>query len=341
MNTLCKGKIKRIIWSPLLIIITCLFCLAPGAMAAPREIEDFQGATPNGGVWTGTITDEQVADPDPATTPQSCSITGDGAVQIDWAAKNQDWTTAGADHDIGFFVYGNNGLQTINIDIVEGDNPTLLLKVPETWSLSSPITVNWIGWKYFRYDIASDFSSVGGDGSWNPDYDATPVTGNDGVSQVKFTIGNNVGNKIYIDEIYVSLDGSALTLDGWPCKIFPVGDVEDNSIDITIDWPPPTVSAVFDWDPTTNSTIRIVNESSVTNCLNITANNRYSASVGGLYGIFATPDTPIGDGTYTIFIVPCDGTSRGEAEVVRFKVDNAALILSTDIETKHSGTRMY
>ena len=109
MNTLCRGKSKRIILFPFLIIITCLFCLAPGAMANIREIDDFQGATPNGGAWTGaTITNGQVADPDPATTPQSCSITGNGVVQIDWAAPGQDWTLASANHDIGFFVYGDN-----------------------------------------------------------------------------------------------------------------------------------------------------------------------------------------------------------------------------------------
>lgn len=346
MDTLCKREFKRIIWSPFLIIITCLFCITPGVMASISEIDDFNGAAgPPSGTWSTTATIDvdsqtQVADP-AAGTDESCSITGNGDVQIDWVAPGKDWTTPpNTYNDIGFFVYGTNGGQTIDIDIVEGDNVAAAM-VDETWSLSSTITVNWTGWKHFRYSFTSDFGKTGvtGDNTWNPDVNVSApqdtTVDYDGVKQIKFTIGNNVGNTIYIDEIYVSLDGSTFTV----YQTFPIDDVEDNSVDAIVDWPPSTVSAVFDWNPTTDSTIRLVNESAVTNCLNSNI-ELYSASVDNFYGIFATPDTPLSAGTYTIFIVPKNGTTaRGVAQVVRFTVSDTAG--TPNIETKHSGTRMY
>lgn len=326
------------------IITIFSLCIISETLAAITEIDDFDGAGgPPSGTWSSTATidrDSQtrVADPAVAATAESCSITNDGDVQIDWAAPGENWA---AYTDIAFFVYGANGAQTIDIDIVEGDN-VLTVQVDETWSLRTvnEITIDWTGWKYFRFVLgAADFEKTGltGDDTWNPGVQVTvppDPSDYDGVKQVKFTIGNNVGRTIYIDEIYISTSGSGLTV----YQIFPSDDVKKNDVDITVGWPPPTISAAFTWDPTgANSTIRIVNESAVTQCLN--SNTDKISTVAGAYGIFATPDIPIGAGTYTVFIVPSDGTSRGVAEVVRFTVTGDAG--TPDIETKQSGTRMY
>jgi len=104
-------------------------------------------------------------------------------------------------------------------------------EVPEswTWPKVGSYPIDWTGWRYIRVDIDNDAAPSGGDTIWNPDIKQTgpPPTRHKGLTKIEFTVSNNAGGIIYIDEIYASGDGTGINVE----MVYPTDDTQLTEID--------------------------------------------------------------------------------------------------------------
>jgi len=252
--------------------------------------------------------------------------------------KGSDWSGYDlANLGMAMYIYSNDssGSDTLSIAITEeDDNDGAAPGVPQTWTLTTPISLNWTGWRYQWVKIPNGIQGYeftasapepdGSQANFNPKpVAATPPNSGwaaKGVTTIQMTLTNNSGknNNIYVDRIVLSPGLATVS------QIFPTDDVQPDgktTPDIILDRAPYTISAVLSGADVTQALnrISIIHSNDSTTLLNTNA----ATDNDGVNGLFATPDSPPlgGSQPYTVFIMPVDANGdTGEAEVITFKV---------------------
>ncbi|MCK4326679.1 hypothetical protein KAW55_07995, partial [bacterium] len=190
---------------------------------------------------------------------------------------------------MGMWIYSNDssGTDTLDIIITEEDDDGLNGGGPgvdQTWDLTTPISLDWTGWRYQYVTLpsgttANDFTpSANPDeaiGDFNPGPVDDPLNGwaAKGVESIQMALTNNSGNNssIYVDRIALSPGDATVS------QIFPTDDVQADgktTPDITLDRAPYTISAVLSGAEIANALnrISIVHSNDSDNLLNTVAN---------------------------------------------------------------------